>query len=883
MGALRACRLAATGIVVCLVACEENAAPRLLQLEEVERPIATGTRVGGQVSGLVAGRSLVLRKNGGDDLTILVNGPFTFAKGVSPGDLYDVSVLVHPFGQACTVDGGSGLALGDRAPDVVVTCVRTAFFVMGTVTGLAGGDLVLRNGTDTVTVRVDGSFVFPIGLAGDAAFDVQIDSAPPEYACVISPQSGVIMGDDPQLSVTCTLKTYSIGGTIIGRADSALVLQNNAGDDLAPGGSGTFEFATALPAGQPYDVVVASHPTGGECLVLNGGGVVPSSNVTHVYVLCGLAPATFSKINGPPATGNMFPTSSGAITYQNLHPASVFNASGRVTKLRFRKFSTDAADISCKNTTIRVGHTTKTALTPTFANNFDRGTAEVVFSGTLVVPAGGPGTLVEVPLSTPFVYNGVENLLLQIDRPSGCTAFTLLSTTAAPPASRAFSQSSSASTATTLDAQILWMQLDFGGGEDGVLPADGTSPAAASVPPATAGRAQFLLRALDIVGSGPITGIGFPVSGSNPLTSATFKVTLSHVSAATMDLSDTFANNVGADPTLVADVALSIPEASSRWWVPFSQAFTYNGTDNLLVDVEADVSDAFSLRLHDTSSARVMWSADAQSPTGTVETSAAEPVLRFAGAPLQLVEAPGPLIAIAVGGLSRTGSVVTATSSTPHGFATGLTVYLTSADVNFAAGPKIVTVQDPTHFTYDEAGASVVSTLATSVGSAGPDDANASFFGNGVADGVASLFRAPELGSSGLIYAVSCRLATSQGGTYPGYQVIIGHSPSSSLSNAASDLPAAVVAYTGEVAIPGNVSVGDWLRIRLLTPFAYDGTSNLIVWMGSTSDTGTGDNACSMFEASSVRSPANVAQGVPGTAFGATQDRKTLIRIDLVR
>ncbi len=73
--------------------------------------------------------------------------------------------------------------------------------------------------------------------------------------------------------------------------------------------------------------------------------------------------------------------------------------------------------------------------------------------------------------------------------------------------------------------------------------------------------------------------------------------------------------------------------------------------------------------------------------------------------------------AIAIGGLSRTGSVVTATTATNHGFTSGTIVYLTSVDANFTAGAKTITVTGATTFTYVEAGLAVVSTVATSVSS----------------------------------------------------------------------------------------------------------------------------------------------------------------------
>ncbi len=58
--------------------------------------------VGGTASGLSG--TLVLRDNGGDDLTVGGNGPFTFATPVADGAGYQVTVKTSPAGQTCHGD-----------------------------------------------------------------------------------------------------------------------------------------------------------------------------------------------------------------------------------------------------------------------------------------------------------------------------------------------------------------------------------------------------------------------------------------------------------------------------------------------------------------------------------------------------------------------------------------------------------------------------------------------------------------------------------------------------------------------------------------------------------------------------------------------------------
>ncbi|GMT48114.1 MAG: hypothetical protein IEMM0007_1680 [bacterium] len=69
------------------------------------RSKVTGTfSVGGTVSSLTG--TLVLQNNGGDDLIITENGPFTFATELEDLDIYDITVLSQPFDQTCSLISG---------------------------------------------------------------------------------------------------------------------------------------------------------------------------------------------------------------------------------------------------------------------------------------------------------------------------------------------------------------------------------------------------------------------------------------------------------------------------------------------------------------------------------------------------------------------------------------------------------------------------------------------------------------------------------------------------------------------------------------------------------------------------------------------------------
>lgn len=83
--------------------------------------VATVTyTIGGNVTGLT-GSGLVLRNNGSDILSGLANGAFTFTAAINAGAPYSVSVSIHPAGQTCFVQNGSGTA-NANVSNVDVNC-----------------------------------------------------------------------------------------------------------------------------------------------------------------------------------------------------------------------------------------------------------------------------------------------------------------------------------------------------------------------------------------------------------------------------------------------------------------------------------------------------------------------------------------------------------------------------------------------------------------------------------------------------------------------------------------------------------------------------------------------------------------------------------------
>ena len=153
--------------------------------------------IGGYISGLGTGLSVVLQNNNADALTLTSNGTFTFATTLASGNAYAVTVLTQPVGQTCTVTNGSGTVDSNSDPvvAVAVTCT-TSSSLGGTVSGLAAGTSVtLSNGGVLLPVAANGAFAFPGILATGSTYNVSVATQPAGQTCTVSTPSGTIVAN----------------------------------------------------------------------------------------------------------------------------------------------------------------------------------------------------------------------------------------------------------------------------------------------------------------------------------------------------------------------------------------------------------------------------------------------------------------------------------------------------------------------------------------------------------------------------------------------------------------------------------------------------------------------------------------------------------------
>lgn len=163
--------------------------------------------VGGNLSGLASGATVVLQDNSSDNLSLSANGPFDFATKLTNSTAYAVTVLTQPNGQACTVENGSGTIndSGGSVDTVSVTCVSMAT-VQGSLSGLPAGTAVtLSNGDVLLPVAINGSFAFPGLLAVGSTYNISVATQPLGTTCTVSNGSGAVTaGIVVNVNVVCS-------------------------------------------------------------------------------------------------------------------------------------------------------------------------------------------------------------------------------------------------------------------------------------------------------------------------------------------------------------------------------------------------------------------------------------------------------------------------------------------------------------------------------------------------------------------------------------------------------------------------------------------------------------------------------------------------------
>jgi 6-phosphogluconolactonase (cycloisomerase 2 family) len=246
--------------------------------------------VGGAVTGLVG--SLVLQNNGANNLTVTSNGSVTFSAPILSGGTYGVTVLTQPVNQNCQVTNGAGPVTTANITTVAVTCTTNppqTVSIGGTVSGLAGTNLVLLNGATSYTVTANGQFTFSPPVVVGSSYNVTVGTQPSNVTqvCTVSNGTGTAIAPVTNVVVNCVTSSFNVGGTVSGLAGSGLVLVNNGTGNVAVSASGNVSFGAAA-SGSSYNIAVLKQPTAPfqACTVTNGSGTVGGASVVNINVSC---------------------------------------------------------------------------------------------------------------------------------------------------------------------------------------------------------------------------------------------------------------------------------------------------------------------------------------------------------------------------------------------------------------------------------------------------------------------------------------------------------------------------------------------------------------------------------------------------------------------
>jgi hypothetical protein len=269
--------------------------------------------IGGITSGLDGVAHLQLSLDGGAPVTLRVDddGPktatsvplgevFAFPFVAVQGQSYAVTVASNPLGQNCTITNGTGIVGVADIRNVGLDCTdsgtKPAYFTVGGTASVGGRGPGLRLVIDgdpgpELLIPGSGAFTFSQRLLPGQGYTVAIYRTGEN--CTVQNGNGFMFtANVTNVSVTCTVGVtprYTVGGSISGLSGGMILRLSADGvmrGDMAFAANGPFSFTPVMNPGEAYKVAIVSQPTGQNCAVSNGTGVVTSTSVTNVSISC---------------------------------------------------------------------------------------------------------------------------------------------------------------------------------------------------------------------------------------------------------------------------------------------------------------------------------------------------------------------------------------------------------------------------------------------------------------------------------------------------------------------------------------------------------------------------------------------------------------------
>jgi len=335
--------------------------------------------IGGHVTGLAAGTTVVLQDNGGNNTTVSANTNFTFSAPILSGSMYSATVLTQPAGQNCSVLNGSGIVRGANISNVIVNCTSLPYTVGATVTGLANvtGLVLQDNGGDDLAVSSSGSFSFKTPVISGATYSVTILTQPAGHTCIVPNGNGTVTSSNVNIVVICP---WHVGYALSGGVSAYYVDQVTGATTALPG--------SPFAAGND-PIAIAVSPGGGFAYVVNKG-----DGTVSVYAI-------------DAKSGALSPIASSPFMAGSTPVAIAVDSNGKFAFVA----NSGSSDVSAFSINSSTG-----AFTPVPGSPF---------------AAGGGPTLVAVDSSGNFVYAAYGALTLAGIPSTYVTAFSVDATTGA--------------------------------------------------------------------------------------------------------------------------------------------------------------------------------------------------------------------------------------------------------------------------------------------------------------------------------------------------------------------------------------------------------------------------------------------------------------------
>jgi hypothetical protein len=199
---------------------------------------------------------------------------------LTPGNAFAGAMVVG----SLTLAANSVLEFDLGVPDGGPGNASDTIFVTGTLPSIGANTMLNVTAVDQFAAGTY-SIIEYHGAGIPSAGGLTVGTMPAGYAGSI--RVDTVNSQITQINLVVT-PTYTISGTLSGLgANKTVVLQNNAGNDLALSSNGSFTFTTPVQSGNAYAyaVSVLSQPSGQRCTVSAGSGTA-SGNVTNVVVNC---------------------------------------------------------------------------------------------------------------------------------------------------------------------------------------------------------------------------------------------------------------------------------------------------------------------------------------------------------------------------------------------------------------------------------------------------------------------------------------------------------------------------------------------------------------------------------------------------------------------